>query len=99
MSPDSFVRKISLVAMVAVLGAACNNASADLTENAPPLVVQGGLPVRDASPIQTDSVAYRLVRLPGEYRTYVNATYRNTTGGPVRYARCGNNIQPDRCLV
>lgn len=91
MSPDSFVRKISLVAMVAVLGAACNNASADLTENAPPLVVQGGLPVRDASPIQTDSVAYRLVRLPGEYRTYVNATYRNTTGGSVRYARCGNS--------
>jgi hypothetical protein len=47
-------------------------------------------PERDDSPVQTDSLSYRLVRLPGEYRAYVIATYRNTTGAAVYFARCGN---------
>ena len=91
MNSDSFVRTISFVAMVAVLSVSCNDTTVNLTENSPPpLVVEGGLPVRDASPIQTDSVVYRLIHLPGEYRAYVNATYRNTSGGPVYFAKCSN---------
>lgn len=45
-------------------------------------------PTRDTSPVQTDSLSYRLVRRPGEYRAYVVATYRNTTGAPVYFKRC-----------
>src|SRR5262245_19516434 len=49
------------------------------------------IPSRDHSPAQTDSVAYGLVRLPGEYRTFVWATYRNSTDAPVYFARCDNH--------
>ncbi|MEP6621919.1 MAG: hypothetical protein ABJE47_21530 [bacterium] len=44
---------------------------------------------RDQSPVQTDSLSYRLVRGPDEYRAYVVATYRNATPNPVYFARCG----------
>jgi hypothetical protein len=45
-------------------------------------------PARDTSPVQTDSLRYQLVRGPGEYRAFVYATYRNTTGAPVHFQRC-----------
>ncbi len=42
----------------------------------------------DGSPVRTDSLSYTLRRLPGSYRAYVQATYRNTTGAPVYFRRC-----------
>ena len=90
MTPHSIVRIFSFALLAGALGIGCSDAATP-TEVAPPLVLQDGIPVRDASAIQTDSTVYRLVRLPGEYRTYVTATYRNTTGGAVHYARCGTN--------
>lgn len=88
MRPDTFARKFSVVALAAALGFGCSETATAPTDVLPALVLEDGVPARDASPIQTDSTVYRLVRLPGEYRTYVTATYRNTTGGPVHYARC-----------
>ena len=44
--------------------------------------------VRDTSPVQTDATSYQLVRGQGEYRAYVNATYRNDGPGPVYYPSC-----------
>lgn len=44
---------------------------------------------RDASPAQTDSLVYHLVRTPGMYRAYVTATYTNNTAAPIHFARCG----------
>jgi len=50
-------------------------------------------PVRDNSPIQTDSLVYHLARRPGEYRAYVTATFTNNTGSPVYFARCSGESQ------
>ena len=47
-----------------------------------------GVPPRDQSPLQTDSLVYHLKRLPGEYRAYVSATFRNQTAAPIYFARC-----------
>jgi hypothetical protein len=47
-----------------------------------------GVPPRDQSPLQTDSLVYHLKRLPGEYRAYVTATFRNQTASPIYFARC-----------
>jgi hypothetical protein len=47
--------------------------------------------VRDDSPVQTDAVVYTLRREPGAWRARVLATYRNTTGSPVFFARCMPN--------
>lgn len=46
------------------------------------------VPSRDRSPVQADSLTYKLVRRPDEFRAFVSATYRNTTGAPVYFARC-----------
>lgn len=43
---------------------------------------------RDDSPVQTDAVAYTLRRESGAWRAYALATFRNTTGAPVAFARC-----------
>ena len=48
-------------------------------------------PPWDSSPVQTDSLVYHLRRNPGEYSAYVTAVYRNVTGAPVYFERCGNN--------
>jgi hypothetical protein len=45
-------------------------------------------PVRDNSPVQTDSLVYHLERRPAEYRAYVTATFTNNTSSPVYFARC-----------
>ena len=45
-------------------------------------------PVRDNSPVQTDSVVYHLQRLASEYRAYVVASYVNRTSSAVYFARC-----------
>jgi hypothetical protein len=50
-------------------------------------------PVRDNSPIQTDSLVYHLERRPSEYRAYVTATFTNNTGSPVYFARCDGESQ------
>lgn len=42
----------------------------------------------DGSPVQTDSLTYTLRRTASEYRAFVRATYHNTTGSPVYFARC-----------
>ncbi len=47
-----------------------------------------GVPRRDHSPLQTDSLVYHLKRLPGQYRAYVTATFRNQTTSPIYFARC-----------
>ncbi len=47
--------------------------------------------LRDDSPLQTDSLAYALRRLPGEYRAYVQATYVNRGAQPVYFARCATH--------
>ena len=47
-------------------------------------------PVRDNSPIQTDSLVYHLKRLTSEYRAYVVATYTNRTSSPIYFARCND---------
>jgi hypothetical protein len=44
---------------------------------------------RDDSPVQTDALVYTLTRQGDAWRAYVLATYRNTTGAPVSFARCG----------
>jgi hypothetical protein len=46
------------------------------------------VPPRDYSPLQTDSLVYRLKRLPGQYRAYVTATFRNQTAAPIYFRRC-----------
>ena len=46
------------------------------------------LPLRDNSPVQTDSLLYHLQRLPSEYRAFVVATYTNRTQSTVHFARC-----------
>jgi hypothetical protein len=46
------------------------------------------VPARDQSPLQTDSLVYHLKRLPGEFRAYVAATFRNQTASPIYFARC-----------
>jgi len=50
-------------------------------------------PVRDNSPVQTDSLVYHLERRPSEYRAYVTATFTNNTGSPVYFARCNGESQ------
>lgn len=45
-------------------------------------------PVRDASPLQTDSVSYRLVRTQHEFSTVVAGTFTNSTGRPIYFQRC-----------
>jgi hypothetical protein len=45
-------------------------------------------PARDDSPVQTDSLAYHLRRLPSEYRADVTATFINRSASPVYFARC-----------
>ena len=47
-------------------------------------------PVRDNSPVQTDSLVYHLERRPSEYRAYATATFTNNTGSPLYFARCNN---------
>jgi hypothetical protein len=59
-----------------LLGARCSATAA----NAPP--------VRDSSPVQTDSLMYHLERRSSEYRAYVTATFTNNTSSPVYFARC-----------
>ena len=85
MAAASLVGKFSFAALAGALWLGCN----DLTVEPTLIDPLDGVPVRDASPVQTDSLVYRLVRLPSEYRTYVTATYRNTSGGPVFFDRCG----------
>src|SRR5438552_11056740 len=50
-------------------------------------------PVRDNSPVQTDSLVYHLERRPSEYRAYVTATFTNKTSSPVYFARCNDESQ------
>ena len=45
-------------------------------------------PPRDASPLQTDSVSYKLVRTPHEFSAVVTGTFRNTTEAPIYFKRC-----------
>jgi hypothetical protein len=54
------------------------------------LVDADPIPVRDQSPVQTDSLSYTLKRFPGEHRAYVIATYQNTTPSPVYFKRCNS---------
>lgn len=70
-----------------VLLAACRTAGID-SDHADTVAAA---PPRDSSPVQTDSVSYRLARLPGAYRAWVMATYRNATGSPVYFKRCGGS--------
>src|SRR5262245_17910355 len=51
------------------------------------LVAPSAVPSRDASPLQTDALSYRLVRMPGEYRVRVQAKLVNTTEAPIYYTR------------
>jgi hypothetical protein len=50
-------------------------------------------PVRDNSPVQTDSLVYHLERQRSEYRAYVTATFTNKTSSPVYFARCNADSQ------
>jgi hypothetical protein len=67
---------MTVAIVVALLSSACGAARI-----ADPSVVRG-------EPIRTDAVEYHLIRMPGEYRTYVTATYTNRTSQPVYFARC-----------
>jgi len=69
------VRLLGFAATYAAALAGCRSAvDADLT--------------RDDWPVQTDAVVYTLTREPGAWRAYALATYRNTTGISVAFARC-----------
>jgi hypothetical protein len=74
-------QRLRLLAAAAVVAlAACDDA-------ADPMAV----PDRDASPVQTDSLAYTLARGPSAYRAVVTATYRNGGSAPVYFKRCMPN--------
>lgn len=66
-----------LVVMAVLLGPGC--VGARITDA--PLA-------RDDSPAQTDSLVYRLQRLPSEYRAFVTATFTNRSPSSVYFARC-----------
>ena len=52
-------------------------------------------PVRDpAPPLQTDTLAYPLVRDQVGYRAVIPFTYRNETGDSVFLANCGGDVRP-----
>jgi hypothetical protein len=68
-------RMLGLIVSI-VLGPGCSATGV----NAPP--------VRDNSPVQTDSLVYHLERRSSEYRAYVTATFTNNTSSPVYFARC-----------
>lgn len=66
------LRSLKLLS-IAIAGCAASNASG---------------PQRDGSPVQTDSVVYRLRRNQGAYEATAHATYVNRTGGTIYYVRC-----------
>ena len=74
-SPDDITAILVALLLGSALASACS--SSKITD-----------PPRDNSPIQTDSVAYHLQRLPSEYRAYVTATFTNRSGSSVYFARC-----------
>lgn len=47
------------------------------------------LPVREASPVQTDTTEYRLRPVGGGYEATAVATYVNRTGASIYFPRCG----------
>jgi hypothetical protein len=78
MTTRSFRRAL----LVATCVACCFTACQTVTESS------FTVPTRDASPLQTDSVSYKLVRKPHEHSTVIVGTFRNTTELPVYFQRC-----------
>lgn len=83
-----FVRATARFALASIALVSCG--VADVADGAPP---------RDASPVQTDSLAYRLAREPEGYRAHVTATYTNRSGAPVYFARCNSRETTPMYLV
>jgi hypothetical protein len=75
-------RFLSICICLVASATACN-AIIESPNPAPP-----SAPPRDASPLQTDSVSYRLVRTPHEYSAVVRGTFRNATAAPIYFKRC-----------
>ena len=83
------VRLTSLLASCIVL--ACEDPAEPVVPPPPPPPPPGPPLVRDASPIQSDSLVYTLKSSPGVYEAWGSFSYTNTTGHTIYFARCFSN--------
>jgi hypothetical protein len=98
-SPKVMRRRLVTMSLAALVGGAALSCREDAEPSAvvpiasssrpSPAPWEVPVPQRwDDSPVQTDTVVYRLERRPGEYRAIVVARYTNRTASPVYFARC-----------
>ena len=79
LSQTSWQKRVLILSLLLGPGCAGTGATSTTSQH---------VPLRDNSPIQTDSLVYHLERRPSEYRAYATATFVNRTGSALYFMRC-----------